>query len=154
MEGQSFSAIARRFGLSDDSLSRHFRAHITKPLQRHAAAERQSLERGARLQEQLEFIASKAEEIFTQAQGAGNVGVALKALAELRESAKLAAIAADELSDGSRAQINVQVNVGDTLRDVRAYLLACHVPQDLADHVMSFISAAETGTTLEAQTTA
>lgn len=152
LEGQSFSAIGRRFGLSDDSVGRHFRVHVEKALQKHAAADRESLQRGARLQEQLQYIADQAAAIFEQAQSAGNLGVALKALAELRESAKLAAIAAGEMSDGSRPQINVRVSVGETLRDVRAYLLACHVPGEVADHVMSFIAAAESGTTLEVAT--
>ena len=152
LEGQSFSAIGRRFGLSDDSLGRHFRAHVEKALQKHAAVERESIRRGARLQEQLEFIARKSEEIFEQAQSAGNLAVALKALAELRESAKLAAVAAGELSDGSRPQINIQFNIGDTIRNVRAYLLACRVPQNLTEDVMSFVTAAESGTTLEVAT--
>jgi DNA-binding transcriptional ArsR family regulator len=153
LEGQSFATIGRRFSLSDDTVGRHFRTHVEKALQKHAAAERESLQRGARLEEQLRFIAEKAEQIFEQAQGAGNLSVALKALGELRESAKLTAIAAGELSDGSRTQVNVQVNVGDKLRDIRAYLLACHMPADLTDHIMGFITAAESCTTLEGQTT-
>ena len=139
--------------MGEDSLRRHFRAHVEKALQKHAAAERESLQRGARLQEQLAYIVDQTEQIFLQAQGAGNLSVALKALAELRESAKLAAVAAGELADGSRTQINVQVNVGDRLRDIRAYLLACHVPDDLTGHIMGFITAAENGKTLEGQTT-
>ena len=152
LEGQSFSAIGRRFGVSEDSLGRHFRTHVEKALQKHAAAERESLERGVRLQEQLEFTSAKAEDILEQAQRAGNLSVALQALRELRESCRLAAVAAGELDEGSRPQINVQVNVGDTIRNVRAYLLACQVPEDLAGHVMTFITAAENGTTLEGQT--
>src|SRR5215469_15136442 len=34
LEGQSFSAIGRRFGLSDDSIGRHFRMHVEKALQK------------------------------------------------------------------------------------------------------------------------
>ena len=76
LEGQSFSSIARRFGLSDDSLGRHFRAHVERALQTHAAGQRESMKRGARLQEQLEFISAKAEDIPEQAQRGGNLHAA------------------------------------------------------------------------------
>jgi hypothetical protein len=141
LEGQSFAKIGRRFGVSEDSLRRHFRSHVERALQKHAAAERESLQRGARLQEQLEFISAKAEDILEQAQRAGNLSVALQALRELRESCRLAAVAAGELDEGNRTTVNVQINQpADEARDARAYLEACNVPADLLNQVMAYIS--------------
>jgi DNA-binding transcriptional ArsR family regulator len=153
LEGQSFATIGRRFGLSDDTVGRHFRTHVEKALQKHAASERESLQRGARLQEQLQFISAKAEDILEQAQRAGNLSVALQALRELRESCRLAAVVAGELDDGNRTTVNVQINQqpADEARDARAYLEACNVPTNLIGQVMTYIEGSKPLAVIEGQ---
>ena len=148
LQGVSFAEVGRRYGIHHEAVARHFRHHLQKSLQRHAQTNREQLRYGSRLQEQLDFIASSAESILAQAQAANNLGVALQALRELREAARLAAIAAGELDDGSsKTQVNVMINnSGDTLRNVRAYLAACHVPPELTEPVMGYIEAAESAT--------
>src|SRR5205807_940727 len=76
-----------------------------------AAVERETLQRGTRLQDMLTYISNQAQSILEAAQASGNLNTALRALAELRQAAQLAAVAAGELSDGSaKVQVNVAVN--------------------------------------------
>ena len=109
LEGASLAGCARRYGVTPDALGRHFKTHLQGALQKYALAEREMVHRGARLQDQLNYIADKAQSILEAAEAAGNLNTALKALAELRQAAQLAAVAAGELSDG-KIQVNVQVN--------------------------------------------
>jgi hypothetical protein len=109
LEGISLASCARRFNVGADALGRHLKAHVQAPLRKHAALEREVVERGSRLKEQLEWIAQRAEEILVQAQRAGNLSTALRALAELRESAKLLAVSTGELEPDGKTQVNIAV---------------------------------------------
>lgn len=143
LSGQTIASVSRRFGVSWDSVQRHLKGHITKVLQKHALLERESVRRGGRLQEMLDYIARKAQDILEQAEAGGNLSIALHAVRELRESCKLAAIAAGELNEGAGTQVNIQINhqAPDEVRDARAYLDACNVPTELIEQVMTYISS-------------
>src|SRR5690242_9404676 len=109
LEGRTFAEIGRLFGVHPEAVSRHFQAHVKAALQKHALIEKETLKRGSRLQDQLNYISDKAQSILEAAERASNFGVALAALKELRESARLAAIAAGELDEGNRTQVNIQL---------------------------------------------
>jgi hypothetical protein len=138
------AALAKKYSVSYEAMRRHFRRHLQKSLQRHAEANREEWKYGSRLATQLQFISDKAGEILEQAQRSGQLGIALKSLSELRESAKLLAISMGELEgEGHKTQVNIQVNNErmDKLVDVDTQIrvavsyLERHAPHLLA-HVL------------------
>ena len=142
------------FGLHPEAVSRHFKAHVHAALQKHALKEKETLKRGTRLEEQLNYISDKAQSILETAERAGNFGVALAALKELRESARLAAIAAGELEDGGRTTLNVQINHHDPVDEAsnaRSYLEIIGCPPDLVERVLAYVTAPNNTPLIEGQ---
>jgi hypothetical protein len=103
--------------------------------------------------EQPAYIAHQAEAIFEPAQSAGNLSVALKALGEFRKSASSPVLQPVNCLMATGRKSTCRSMVGDKLREIRAYLLACHLPDDLTDHIMGFITVAQSGTMLGGQAT-
>jgi hypothetical protein len=136
LEGMSLASCARRFNVGADALGRHLKAHVREALRKHALVEREVVQRGGRLAEQLQFISDKAGEILDAAQRAGNLSTALRALTELRESAKLLAVSTGELETEGKTQVNIAVQTNlvgiDTQVRVCTDFLQRYAPERLA----------------------
>jgi hypothetical protein len=86
VEGRSFRDVARQYGGTKDSMSRHFKGHLSPALTRVAQRreERQS-ERGAESAlDRLERLFAKAERVLDTAEQAGQTAQQLAAIREAR----------------------------------------------------------------------
>ena len=102
---ESLSALARRFGVSQDSLSRHRANHLVK-----AAVpfpEPQDVKRDGDLVEQVQDLQRKTLEILKQAEQVGNQRTMLLAVEQSRRNLELQAKLLGELKSGKTVNILV-----------------------------------------------
>ncbi len=82
VEGRSYRDVARQFGGTKDSMSRHHKGHLSPALTR--VAQRRE-ERGAETAlNRLEHLYEKADRVLDAAEEAGSTGIQLAAIRELR----------------------------------------------------------------------
>jgi hypothetical protein len=82
VEGKSYRDVARQFGSTKDSMSRHHKGHLSAAMVR--VAQRRE-ERGAETAlNRLEHLYQKADRVLDAAEEAGSTGIQLAAIRELR----------------------------------------------------------------------
>lgn len=104
MRGEaSLSALARRFGISGDSLSRHRANHLVKAVV--PFPELQDVTRNGDLVEQVQDLQRKTLEILKQAEQVGNQRTMLLAVEQSRRNLELQAKLLGELKSGKTVNI-------------------------------------------------
>jgi transcriptional regulator with XRE-family HTH domain len=103
VEGHSYEAIARRFGVSSGSISNHARVHLSRQLV--AAYEKKELTEGLDLLSRIDKILSRAEAIFERNFKKHHDVTALKALGEQRQTIDMLARIAQYLHEARAAEL-------------------------------------------------
>lgn len=106
--GASYRALAGRFGLSRSAIERHKRDHVPRALAQSARAA--EVARGDDLVDRLVSLANQTLEILAEARAAGDLDVAVKALARAEKQVELQARLLGELA-ASETTVNVGVAV-------------------------------------------
>ena len=102
---ESLSALARRFGVSEDSLSRHRANHLVKAVV--PVPEPQEAKRDGDLVGQVQDLQRKTLEILEQAEQVGNQRTMLLAVEQSRRNLELQAKLLGELKSGKTVNILV-----------------------------------------------
>ena len=102
LSGESYRAIARRFGLSKDAIRRH-RDHIPSQLAR--AVEAEEAARADDLLGQVQELRDRALRILERAERSQDLQTALRAIREARQCVELLAKLAGELSEAPQVNI-------------------------------------------------
>ena len=102
---ESLSALAKRFGVSGDSLSRHRANHLVKAVV--SFPEPQDAKRNGDLVEQVQDLQRKTLEILKQAEQVGNQRTILLAVEQSRRNLELQAKLLGELKSGKTVNILV-----------------------------------------------
>ena len=103
VRGEPIRAIARRFGLSKDSIRRHAQNHLPAKLAK--ATEAQEVAEANALLTQVQLLRDRALAILDKAERAQDLRVALQAIREARGCVELLAKLVGELSESP--QVNV-----------------------------------------------
>jgi hypothetical protein len=104
--GRSYRDVARQYGGTKDSMSRHHKGHLSPAMVR--VAQRRE-ERGAQTAlARLEHIYEKANRVLDAAEEAGSTGIQLAAIRELRSTIELLAKVSGELKpEGGAVTVNI-----------------------------------------------
>jgi hypothetical protein len=97
LSSDSFRTIADRFGIAETSLKRHASNHLPAILTK--AEEAKEVTRADSLLEELKRLKARTYSIMDSAEKAENLGIALTAVREIRNSIELLLKVAGELQD-------------------------------------------------------
>lgn len=97
VEGVAFPALAAKYGVSKDALSRHKAKHLPAKLVMARAAE--DVAQADSLLDQVRDLQARAHRILDKAEGAGDLRTALGAIREVRGNLELLARLLGELNE-------------------------------------------------------
>jgi len=99
LSGKSFRTISNQFGLTESSLKRHKKNHLSEKLIK--ATEAKETLTANNLFSQLKNLHSEALNILEEAKGRGNLQIALNAIGRVKELLELQAKLLGELQEGN-----------------------------------------------------
>ena len=97
--------IANRFGLSKSAVGRHSRNHMDKGMVQAQRAEIERLQGSGSIEDRLDAMLKKAEDILWKAETASSVDTQIRALAECRKQVELLAKVIGQVKDETTIQI-------------------------------------------------
>jgi len=133
VSGEPVRALARRYGLSSSSVSRHAHNHLSAALA--AMQSQEQAERRASLLDRIETLIGRAETMFATASEEGKASQALNVLKELRALLELLGKATGELD--TRPQVTVNLLTTPEWYTVRDALLSALTPYPDARAIVS-----------------
>jgi hypothetical protein len=122
VEGHSYEAIARRFGVSSGSISNHARVHLSRQLTQ--AYDRKSMAENMDLLARIDHILSRAEAIFERNFKKHHDVTALKALGEQRQTIDMIARIAQYLHEARAAELQSKQSDDEAQREEEAQAFA------------------------------
>ena len=140
VEGVAFPALAAKYGVSKDALSRHKAKHLPAKLVMARAAE--EVAQADSLLDQVRDLQARAHRILDKAEGAGDLRVALGAIREVRGNLELLARLLGELNE----QPVVNLNLSPEWLELRAVIVTALEPHPEAkESVLRAIKSAGNG---------
>jgi hypothetical protein len=140
VEGVAFPALAAKYGVSKDALSRHKAKHLPAKLVMARAAE--EVAQADSLLDQVRDLQARAHRILDKAEGAGDLRTALGAIREVRGNLELLARLLGELNE----QPVVNLNLSPEWLELRAVVVTALEPHPEAkEGVLRAIKSAGNG---------